>query len=198
MLCKIDYERSTIKAFSNDATKFYLDLVFVPKTLNLLAQTELGSQAEYKLQFFPQRDRTTNVINEVHMKQLIDAFKARSFGDVMVERFEIAIKPCYFTYSTDVPQAGITKGSVIIDQTTGQPKIYSSVSITSLSKIVDGKEVPIVTQSVLEGRANRLREQRIKDGTWREIPSSNNDSAVMDAQKAAEALAFASTCDLPY
>ena len=199
MLCKIDYQRSSIKPFANDPSKFYLDLMFVPKVLNLLAQTELGTNAEYRLQFFPQRDRSTNQVNEVHMNQLLAAFKSQSFGDIMVERFEIPIKPCYFTYTMDVPSAGITKGSVILDATTGQPKIYSSVQITSLSKMVDGKEIPLVAMSVLESRANRLREQRIKEGAWREIQQDQQHSAALDAQKAAEALASASASDiLPY
>ena len=199
MLCKIDYQRSAIKQFSNDPTKSYLDLVFVPKQLNILAITELGNNAEYRLQFFPQRDRTTNQINEAHMNQLITAFRTQSFGDVMVERFEIPIKPCYFTYTMDVPSAGITKGSIILDTTTGQPKVYSSVQITSLSKMIDGKEVPLVAMSVLESRANRLREQRIKEGAWREIQQDQQHSAALDAQKAAEALASASASDpLPY
>lgn len=199
MLCKVDYQRSSIKQFSNDPTKSYLDLVFVPKQLNILAVAELGNNAEYRLQFFPQRDRTTNQINEAHMNQLITAFKNQAFGDTLVERFEIPIKPCYFTYTLDVPSAGITKGSIILDTTTGQPKVYSSVQITSLSKMVDGKEVPLVAMSVLESRANRLREQRIKDGSWREIQQDPQHSAVLDAQQAAEALASASASDgLPY
>lgn len=198
MLCRVDYQRSSIKQFSNDPTKSYLDLLFVPKQLNILAVTELGNNAEYRLQFFPQRDRTTNQINEVHMNQLISAFKAQSFGDTLVERFEIPIKPCYFTYTLDVPSAGITKGSIILDTATGQPKVYSSVQITSLSKMVDGKEVPLVPLSVLESRANRLREQRIKEGAWRE-PDNSVDATVINAMQAAEALASASTSDpLPY
>lgn len=198
MLCKVDYQRSSIKQFSNDPTKSYLDLVFVPKQLSILAVTELGNNAEYRLQFFPQRDRTTNQINEVHMNQLIAAFKNQSFGDTLVERFEIPIKPCYFTYTLDVPSAGITKGSIILDTTTGQPKVYSSVQITSLCKMVDGKEVPLVPLSVLESRANRLREQRIKEGAWRE-PDNSVDATVINAMQAAEALASASASDgLPY
>ena len=198
MLCKVDYQRSSIKQFSNDPTKSYLDLVFVPKQLSILAITELGNNAEYRLQFFPQRDRTTNQINEIHMNQLIAAFKNQSFGDTLVERFEIPIKPCYFTYTLDVPSAGITKGSIILDTTTGQPKVYSSVQITSLCKMVDGKEVPLVPLSTLESRANRLREQRIKEGAWREPDNSVNATGI-NAMQAAEALASASASDgLPY
>lgn len=198
MLCKVDYQRSSIKQFSNDPTKSYLDLVFVPKQLSILAVTELGNNAEYRLQFFPQRDRATNQINEVHMNQLIAAFNAKSFGDTLVERFEIPIKPCYFTYTMDVPSAGITKGSIIMDATTGQPKVYSSVQITSLSKMENGVEVPLVAMSVLESRANRLREQRIKEGAWRE-PDNAVDATVINAMQAAEALASASASDgLPY
>lgn len=199
MLCKIDYQRSAIKPFSNDATKFYLDLLFVPKTLNILAVTELGNNAEYRLQFFPQRDRTTNQINEAHMNQLIAAFNAKSFGDIMVERFEVAIKPCHFTYTMDVPSAGIVKGSIIMDATTGQPKVYSSVQITALSKMEDGKEVPLAAMSVLESRANRLRETRIKDGSWREIQQPVVNNALAVAQQAAEQALFnADNGDLPY
>ena len=198
MLCKVDYQRSSIKQFSNDPTKSYLDLVFIPKQLSVLAVTELGNNAEYRLQFFPQRDRATNQINEVHMNQLIAAFNAKSFGDTLVERFEIPIKPCYFTYTMDVPSAGITKGSIIMDATTGQPKVYSSVQITSLSKMENGVEVPLVAMSVLESRANRLREQRIKEGAWRE-PDNAIDATVVNAMQAAEALASASASDgLPY
>lgn len=200
MLCKVDYQRSSIKQFSNDPTKSYLDLIFVPKQLNILAVTELGNNAEYRLQFFPQRDRTTNQINEVHMNQLIAAFNAKSFGDTLVERFEIPIKPCHFTYTMDVPSAGITKGSIILDATTGQPKVYSSVQITSLSKMENGVEVPLVAMSVLESRANRLREQRIKEGAWRE-PDNSVDATVINAMQAAEALASASASasdGLPY
>lgn len=196
MLCKVDYQRSAIRQFSNDPTKSYLDLLFVPKQLNLLAVTELGNNAEYRLQFFPQRDRTTNQINEAHMNQLIAAFNAKSFGDIMVERFEVPIKPCYFTYTMDVPSAGIVKGSIIMDTTTGQPKVYSSVQITALSKMVDGKEVPLSAMSVLEARANRLRETRIKDGSWREIQQAVNNE-VVNAQHAAEQALFGATVDEP-
>lgn len=151
------------------------------------------------MQFFPKRDRANNV-DIAHMNALVAAFNAKQFTDMYVEKFKVKIAPCYFTYTQDVPSAGIVKGTVVIDQTTRQPIVYDEISITSLSQIdpTTGKEIPVVPMSVLERQAARLREQRIKDGTWREINVQPAPNAALVAQQAAEALASATTSDLPY
>lgn len=200
MLCSIDYTRSSVKPFAKDATKFYLDLVFVPKNAVNPLLVNSVVQNEIRMQFFPKRDRDNN-IDLAHMQALVAAFNAKQFTDMYVEKFKIKIKPCYFTYIADQPAAGIVKGTVVIDQTTRQPIVYDEVSITSLSQIdpATGKEVPLVPITQLERQAARLREQRIKDGTWREITTSAQPSATLAAQQAAEALASASTSNpLPY
>lgn len=200
MLCSIDYTRSSVKPFAKDATKFYLDLVFVPKNAVNPLLVNSVVQNEIRMQFFPKRDRDNN-IDLAHMQALVAAFNAKQFTDMYVEKFKIKIKPCYFTYIADQPAAGIVKGTVVIDQTTRQPIVYDEVSITSLSQIdpATGKEVPLVPMTQLERQAARLREQRIKDGTWREITTSAQPSATLAAQQAAEALASASTSNpLPY
>lgn len=200
MLCSIDYTRSSIKPFAKDATKFYLDLVFVPKNVTNGVLVSSVIQSEIRMQFFPRRDRNSQ-IDLNHMQSLVNAFNSKALTDMYVEKFKVKIKPCYFTYTMDQPSAGITKGSVVIDQTTRQPIVYDEVSITSLSQIdpTTGKEVPLVPMTQLERQAARLREQRIKDGTWREITTPAQPSAALAAQQAAEALASASTSDpLPY
>lgn len=200
MLCSIDYTRSSVKPFAKDATKFYLDLVFVPKNAVNPLLVNSVVQNEIRMQFFPRRDRNGN-IDLAHMQSLVTAFNAKQFTDMYVEKFKVKIKPCYFTYIADQPAAGIVKGTVVIDQTTRQPIVYDEVSITSLSQIdpATGKEVPLVPMTQLERQAARLREQRIKDGTWREITTPTQPSATLAAQQAAEALASASTSDpLPY
>ena len=155
--------------------------------------------SEMRMQFFPQRDRTTNQINEVHMNQLIAAFNNKSFGDMFVDMVEIKIKPFHRTYTMDNPTAGIYKGGIVPDTTTGQPKVYSSVSLTVLTKLVDGKEVPLNPMSVLESRANRLRATRIKDGSWREIDHVDDvtDPIKKAQQEAEKALLFADNDDTP-
>lgn len=200
MLCSIDYTRSSVKPFAKDATKFYLDLVFVPKNAMNPLLVNSVVQNEMRMQFFPRRDRDNN-IDLAHMQALVAAFNAKQFTDMYVEKFKIKIKPCYFTYITDQPTAGIVKGTVVIDQITRQPIVYDEVSITSLSQIdpTTGKEVPLIPMAQLERQAARLREQRIKDGTWREITTPVQPSATLTAQQAAEALASASASDsLPY
>ena len=199
MLCSIDYTRSSVKPFAKDATKFYLDLVFVPKNAVNPALVHSIVQNEIRMQFFPRRDRNNNV-DLTHMQALVTAFNAKQFTDMYVEKFKIKIKPCYFTYIADQPAAGIVKGTVVIDQITRQPIVYDEVSITSLSQIdpTTGKEVPLVPMTQLERQAARLREQRIKDGTWREIVAPIQPSATLAAQQAAESLAQASSDNLPY
>ena len=156
-------------------------------------------QTEIRMQFFPRRDRNNNVDIQ-HMQALVTAFNTKQFTDMYVEKFKIKIKPCYFTYTTDQPSAGIVKGAIVIDQTTHQPIVYDEVSITSLSQIdpATGKEVPAIPMSQLERQAARLRETRIKDGTWREITSQQQPSVALAAQQAAEALASASFDQPPY
>lgn len=156
-------------------------------------------QTEIRMQFFPRRDRDNNVDIQ-HMQALVTAFNTKQFTDMYVEKFKVKIKPCYFTYTTDQPSAGIVKGAIVIDQTTRQPIVYDEVSITSLSQIdpATGKEVPAIPMSQLERQAARLRETRIKDGTWREITSQQQPSVALAAQQAAEALASASFDQPPY
>lgn len=200
MLCSIDYTRSSIKPFAKDATKFYLDLVFVPKNVTNDVLVSSVIQSEIRMQFFPRRDRNSQ-IDLNHMQALVNAFNSKALTDMYVEKFKVKIKPCYFTYTTDQPSAGITRGSVVIDQITRQPIVYDEVSITSLSQIdpTTGKEVPLVPMTQLERQAARLREQRIKDGTWREITTVAQPSVALAAQQAAETLASSSTIEaLPY
>lgn len=200
MLCSIDYTRSSVKPFAKDATKFYLDLTFVPKNAVNPLLVNSVVQNEIRMQFFPRRDRNNN-IDLAHMQALVTAFNTKQFTDMYVEKFKVKIKPCYFTYTYDDPAAGITKGAIVVDQTTHQPIVYDEVSITSISQIdpATGKEVPMVPMSQLERQAAKLRETRIKDGTWREITSQQQPSAAFVAQQAAEALASASASDpLPY
>lgn len=200
MLCSIDYTRSSVKPFAKDATKFYLDLVFVPKNMSNPLLMQAVTQAEIRMQFFPRRDRNNN-IDIQHMQALVTAFNAKQFTDMYVEKFKVKIKPCYFTYTADQPSVGIVKGTIVIDQTTRQPIVYDEVSITSLSQIdpATGKEVPAIPMAQLERQAARLREQRIKDGSWREITVPTQPSLTLAAQQAAEALASASASDvLPY
>lgn len=199
MLCSIDYTRSSVKPFQNDATKFYLDLVFIPKNAVNPLLVQSVTQTEIRMQFFPKRDRD-NKVDLAHMQALVNSFNAHQFTDMYIEKFKVKIKPCYFTYTTDQPSAGIVKGTVVIDQTTRQPIVYDEVSITSLSQIdpTTGKEVPIVPMSTLERQAARLRENRIKSGVWREITVQSQQTAALAAQHAAEALASATTEEPPY
>lgn len=161
-LCKIDYERSEVREYQNEADKghSYLHLMFIPKSMNLVEQSFMGNMSEYPLNIFPKRDSEMN-IDEAFEDALLDAFEKKQLGDTMIDRVEVEIPPTLMTYSS-----GANQGNVI--QENGVDKVYTTLQIICVMKEKADKSgwEPSIPMNRLKAQAARIREQRINSGSW--------------------------------
>lgn len=173
-LCKVDYDRSEVRDYQNeaDAGHQYLSLTLVPKTMNSLMRSYMGSLAEYHLNFFPPRDRDTSEIDQEFEDELIADFNKKALHEVYVERVEVEIPPTLMTYTS-----GENKGEIIT--VGGVEKVYTTVQITCLMKEKADKSgmEPAIPMNRLKSQALRMREQRINSGLWFDATSEAPDEA---------------------
>lgn len=167
MKVKVDYDRSEIVEFQSDADKghSYLRLIFVPEKMSLLERAVKGRSSEYQMNFYPQRDNN-GVINQEFENAIIDAFNNKEIDEepVYVDRVSVEIAPVVMTYQTDSRRGNYSKGDVIMEG--NNARIYTSIQLTCLMKIVKGEEVPIMSENELKTRANAIRAYRIDEGQW--------------------------------
>lgn len=167
MKVKVDYDRSEIVEFHSDAEKGhnYLRLIFVPEKMSLLERAAKGRSSEYLMNFYPQRDNNGVIIQEFE-DAIIDAFNNKEIDKepVYVDRVSVEIAPVVMTYQTDSRRGNYSKGDVIMDG--NNARIYTSIQLTCLMKIVKGEEVPIMSENELKTRANAIRAYRIDEGQW--------------------------------
>lgn len=166
MKVKVDYDRSEIVEFQSDADKGhnYLRLIFVPEKMSLLERAAKGRSSEYQMNFYPQRDNEGTINQE--FEDAIDAFNNKEIDKepVYVDRVSVEIAPVVMTYQTDSRRGNYSKGDVIMEG--NNAKIYTSIQLTCLMKIVKGEEVPIMSENELKTRANAIRAYRIDEGQW--------------------------------
>lgn len=167
MKVKVDYDRSEIVEFQSDADKGhnYLRLIFVPEKISLLERAAKGRSSEYQMNFYPQRDNE-GAINQEFEDAIIDAFNNKEIDKepVYVDRVSVEIAPVVMTYQTDSRRGNYSKGDVIMEG--NNARIYTSIQLTCLMKIVKGEEVPIMSENELKTRANAIRAYRIAEGQW--------------------------------
>lgn len=167
MKVKVDYDRSEIVEFQSDADKGhnYLRLIFVPEKMSLLERAAKGRSSEYQMNFYPQRD-SEGAINQEFEDAIIDAFNNKEIDKepVYVDRVSVEITPVVMTYQTDSRRGNYSKGDVIMEG--NNARIYTSIQLTCLMKIVKGEEVPIMSENELKTRANAIRAYRIAEGQW--------------------------------
>lgn len=167
MKVKVDYDRSEIVEFQSDADKGhnYLRLIFVPEKISLLERAAKGRSSEYQMNFYPQRD-SEGAINQKFEDAIIDAFNNKEIDKepVYVDRVSVEIAPVVMTYQTDSRRGNYSKGDVIMEG--NNARIYTSIQLTCLMKIVKGEEVPIMSENELKTRANAIRAYRIAEGQW--------------------------------
>lgn len=167
MKVKVDYDRSEIVEFQSKADKGhkYLRLIFVPEKMSLLERAIKGRSSEYQMNFYPQRDNEGTISQEFE-DAIIDAFnnKAIDKEPVYVDRVSVEIAPVVMTYQTDSRRGNYSKGDVIMEG--NNARIYTSIQLTCLMKIVKGEEVPIMSENELKTRANAIRAYRIDEGQW--------------------------------
>lgn len=167
MKVKVDYDRSEIVEFQSDADKGhnYLRLIFVPEKISLLERAAKGRSSEYQMNFYPQRD-SEGAINQEFEDAIIDAFNNKEIDKepVYVDRVSVEIAPVVMTYQTDSRRGNYSKGDVIMEG--NNARIYTSIQLTCLMKIVKGEEVPIMSENELKTRANAIRAYRIAEGQW--------------------------------
>lgn len=167
MKVKVDYDRSEIVEFQSDADKGhnYLRLIFVPEKMSLLERAAKGRSSEYQMNFYPQRDNE-GAINQEFEDAIIDAFNNKEIDKepVYVDRVSVEIAPVVMTYRTDSRRGNYSKGDIIMEG--NNARIYTSIQLTCLMKIVKGEEVPIMSENELKTRANAIRAYRIDEGQW--------------------------------
>ena len=167
MKVKVDYDRSEIVEFQSDADKGhnYLRLIFVPEKMSLLERAAKGRSSEYSMNFYPQRDND-GAIDQEFEDAIIEAFNNKEIDKdpVYVDRVSVEIAPVVMTYQTDSRRGNYSKGDVIMEG--NNARIYTSIQLTCLMKIVKGEEVPIMSENELKTRANAIRAYRIDEGQW--------------------------------
>lgn len=167
MKVKVDYDRSEIVEFQSDADKGhnYLRLIFVPEKMSLLERATKGRSSEYQMNFYPQRDNE-GAINQEFEDAIIDAFNNKEIDKepVYVDRVSVKIAPVVMTYQTDSRRGNYSKGDIIMEG--NNARIYTSIQLTCLMKIVKDEEVPIMSENELKTRANAIRAYRIAEGQW--------------------------------
>lgn len=167
MKVKVDYDRSEIVEFQSDADKGhnYLRLIFVPEKISLLERAVKGRSSEYQMNFYPQRNNDGVIIQEFE-NDIIDAFNNKEIDKepVYVDRVSVEIAPVVMTYQTDSRRGNYSKGDIIMEG--NNARIYTSIQLTCLMKIVKGEEVPIMSENELKTRANAIRAYRIDEGQW--------------------------------
>lgn len=186
MKVKVDYDRSEIVEFQSDADKGhnYLRLIFVPEKMSLLERAAKGRSSEYQMNFYPQRDNE-GAINQEFEDAIIDAFNNKEIDKepVYVDRVSVEIAPVVMTYQTDSRRGNYSKGDVIMEG--NNARIYTSIQLTCLMKIVKGEEVPMMSENELKTRANAIRAYRIAEGQWydaEEYLANTNDETEEEEQ----------------
>ena len=186
MKVKVDYDRSEIVEFQSDADKGhnYLRLIFVPEKMSLLERAAKGRSSEYSMNFYPQRDND-GAIDQEFEDAIIEAFNNKEIDKepVYVDRVSVEIAPVVMTYQTDSRRGNYSKGDVIMEG--NNARIYTSIQLTCLMKIVKGEEVPIMSENELKTRANAIRAYRIDEGQWydaEEYLASVNDETEEEEQ----------------
>jgi hypothetical protein len=186
MKVKVDYDRSEIVEFQSDADKGhnYLRLIFVPEKMSLLERAAKGRSSEYQMNFYPQRD-DKGAINQEFENAIIDAFNNKEIDKepVYVDRVSVEIAPVVMTYQTDSRRGNYSKGDVIMEG--NNARIYTSIQLTCLMKIVKNEEVPIMSENELKTRANAIRAYRINEGQWYDVEeylANTNDETEEEEQ----------------
>lgn len=186
MKVKVDYDRSEIVKFQSDADKghSYLRLIFVPEKMSLLERAAKGRSSEYQMNFYPQRDNE-GTINQEFEDAIIDAFNNKEIDKepVYVDRVSVEIAPVVMTYQTDSRRGNYSKGDVIMEG--NNARIYTSIQLTCLMKIVKDEEVPMMSENELKTRANAIRAYRIDEGQWydaEEYLANTNDETEEEEQ----------------
>lgn len=186
MKVKVDYDRSEIVEFQSDADKGhnYLRLIFVPEKMSLLERAAKGRSSEYQMNFYPQRDNE-GAINQEFEDAIIDAFNNKEIDKepVYVDRVSVEIAPVVMTYQTDSRRGNYSKGDIIMEG--NNARIYTSIQLTCLMKIVKGEEVPMMSENELKTRANAIRAYRINEGQWydaEEYLANTNDETEEEEQ----------------
>lgn len=167
MKVKVDYDRSEIVEFQSEEDKGhkYLRLIFVPEKMSLLERAVKGRSSEYSMNFYPQRNND-GTINQEFEEAIIDAFNNKEIDKeaVYVDRVSVPIAPVVMTYQNDSRRGNFSKGDIIMEGNTA--RIYTSIQLTCLMKLVKGEEEPIMSENELKTRANAIRAYRIDEGQW--------------------------------
>ena len=170
MLCKIDFEQSELKDYSETSSRAghkYCRLVYVAADLSRTQRRLYGERNTRFIQIDSPRFNADGSIDEKDEEAMIASFNKKEQANMWIERIAVKIPPTYMSYD----------GKPILDAV-GNPRIYTEISLPCIMKPHDA--APVDTMENITARALRLREQRIEAGEWSavEVGSANEPDMV--------------------
>ena len=156
MLCKIDYEQSELKDYSETSSRAghkYCRLVYVAADLSRTQRRLYGERNTRFIQIDSPRFNADGSIDEKDEEAMIASFNKKEAANMWIERVPVKIPPTYMSRN----------GEMIVDAV-GNPRVYTEISLPCIMKPHD--VAPVDTIESIAARALRLREQRIEAGEW--------------------------------
>lgn len=156
MLCKIDYEQSELKDYSETSSRAghkYCRLVYVAADLSRTQRRLYGERNTRFIQIDSPRFNEDGSVDEKDEEAMIASFNKKEAANMWIERVPVKIPPTYMSYN----------GEMIVDAV-GNPRVYTEISLPCIMKPHD--VAPVDTIESIAARALRLREQRIEAGEW--------------------------------
>lgn len=180
MLTKVDYTQSSVKDYvdkQTNSTHKYLDLVFVPANWDIFDIGANQGRTRFRIQVFPIR-KQNGEIDAVFEAALIEQFNKQQIKNQYCEYIEVEVTPHNRSYGNGV--SGATPSAIILDQVTGQPRVYNTVTLSAICDLKNGVEVPREQKSYYESRAKNLLKTRLNqsdpNGKWYLPAPQANDS----------------------
>src|SRR5574344_870868 len=156
MLCKIDYEQSELKDYSETSSRAghkYCRLVYVAADLSRTQRRLYGERNTRFIQIDSPRFNEDGSVDEKDEEAMIASFNKKEAANMWIERVPVKIPPTYMS----------SNGEMIVDAV-GNPRVYTEISLPGIIKPHD--VAPVDTIESIAARALRLREQRIEAGEW--------------------------------
>ena len=156
MLCKIDYEQSELKDYSETSSRAghkYCRLVYVAADLSRTQRRLYGERNTRFIQIDSPRFNEDGSVDEKDEEAMIASFNKKEAANMWIERIPVKIPPTYMSRDNEM----------IVDAV-GNPRVYTEISLPCIMKPHD--VAPIDTMESIAARALKLREQRIEAGEW--------------------------------
>ncbi len=158
-------------AFKSDPNHYYLRLCVQTHNGNNDINSFFASYTrEMRINMMPKRNRDTGEIDQAHHDALINLFDSGRLFELPLTAMtvEIPITPVNMKYTS-----GANAGQLIME--CGKPKVYKTIGISVFTDIIDGKEVPKISENMLRTMASRMFDYHVNAGHW--VPANMETSS---------------------